>query len=166
MAAAVGHSEAGHVGLGAFMVSKVGQGDVVGGVGDNVLPGLLECTGRGVTRVVLQVEEHRGGVVSNGGSWGDEVASSFPDGFVEDGEQVRGFVASGEQVVEHLEGSGLPISSIGAEGVDPVDVAKDKAEQDTWWVGGVGRQIQVQVEGFLIEGGVYSAVGSNGEGEV
>ena len=84
---------------------------------------------------------------------------------VEQGMDIRMFVATGlEAVPEILE----PISNIrggGTEGEDTVDCTEDEPCQHTRGVGGARGNVEVQVEGLGVKGGSDSLI-LNGESKI
>ena len=73
----------------------------------------------------------------------------FSNAVVEEREDGRRFVAScGKPVVKLLQ-VGLDVSTVGVETEDAEDHSIDQAFQDSWWMSGAWRDVEVKVQSFF-----------------
>jgi len=85
------------------------------------------------------------------------------DGAVEQRTKCVGFVSTGEKSLKKHTGAVLSVVVIAAESVDPKDAPVDHARKEAGSVGAVWGNVEMQIEGLLIQGGDDPAMG---DGEV
>ena len=65
------------------------------------------------------------------------------DGQVEERDEGIWLVASGSESIEKHSSFGSFVGFVSAKGVNSEQVAKNYASDESWWVGGVGRDVEV-----------------------
>ena len=84
----------------------------------------------------------------------DGVGGSFAEERTKD----VGLITSGEKAFVELPDFFVDVDGIGTQGVDTVDHAHHQAGDDSRWVSRMRGNVQVQVECFLIQGGVDALI--------
>ena len=145
-------------------VPDAGEGHLLGGRCYKVPPGLLELAGGGVLGMVPDVEDHKGicrQLVGSGS--GSCVVLGPGDGFLEQRKELVLLVSSDDQALVELLGSVVSVGFICAQCLDSEQGAKYYTREEP---GGVSRgwgDVQVKVEGLLVQSGGECHVGLQGD---
>ena len=129
---------------------------------------VLEYCGSWGVRMIFKMQEYsllqhfvflvkdilRVGVGSNDGAWGsfEEMCA------VEQWDECLGGVSVGSKAGKEVAEVGEFVCRIRAEGVDSVAIANDQSREDSGGMGGVRRDIQVQVQFLFKQHGMYCIV--------